>query len=120
MVVPIGFLCDHVEVLYDLDIEAAQVAREAGVRMERAATVGDHPQFIEMMAAIVASARCELSDETRRWLPPHTGRQTDRDKSECGVAMIGGGITGLAAAYRLRELRGRARNPARSHVARGQ
>ncbi len=52
VIVPIGFLCDHVEVLYDLDIEAAQIAREAGVTMVRAATVSDHPQFIEMMAAL--------------------------------------------------------------------
>jgi ferrochelatase len=55
VVVPIGFLCDHVEVLYDLDIEAAQVARDAGIRMERAPTVGDHPLFIEMMASIVVA-----------------------------------------------------------------
>jgi ferrochelatase len=55
VVVPIGFLCDHVEVLYDLDIEAAQIARDAGIRMERAPTVGDHPLFIEMMASIVAA-----------------------------------------------------------------
>jgi ferrochelatase len=55
VVVPIGFLCDHVEVLYDLDIEAAQVARDAGIRMECAPTVGDHPLFIEMMASIVAA-----------------------------------------------------------------
>jgi protoporphyrin/coproporphyrin ferrochelatase len=52
-VVPIGFLCDHIEVLYDLDIAAAAVAREAGVKMVRAGTVGDHPAFIEMMAAMV-------------------------------------------------------------------
>jgi ferrochelatase len=52
-IVPIGFLCDHIEVLYDLDIEAAQVAREAGVTMVRTATVSDHPQFIQMMAALV-------------------------------------------------------------------
>jgi len=51
VVVPIGFLCDHVEVLYDLDIEAAQIARAAGVAMVRAATVSDHPRFIEMMAS---------------------------------------------------------------------
>lgn len=54
LVVPIGFLCDHVEVLYDLDIEAQQIAREAGVRMERAPTVGDHPEFIAMLAEIAA------------------------------------------------------------------
>lgn len=53
VVVPIGFLCGHVEVLYDLDIEAAALAREAGVRMYRAATVSDHPEFIAMMAEIV-------------------------------------------------------------------
>jgi len=55
VVVPIGFLCDHVEVLYDLDIEAAQIASDVGIRMERAPTVGDHPLFIEMMASIVAA-----------------------------------------------------------------
>ena len=36
VIVPIGFLCDHVEILYDLDIEALHIARECGVRMERA------------------------------------------------------------------------------------
>jgi ferrochelatase len=52
VLVPIGFLCDHVEVLYDLDVEAARIARESGVRMERAGTVCDHPEFIAMMAEI--------------------------------------------------------------------
>ena len=52
VMMPLGFLCDHVEVLYDLDVEAVRIAREAGARMERAATVGDHPRFIEMMASI--------------------------------------------------------------------
>jgi ferrochelatase len=53
VIAPIGFICDHVEVLYDLDVEAARVAREAGVTMVRAATVGEHPRFIEMIAALV-------------------------------------------------------------------
>ena len=53
VLVPIGFLCDHVEVLYDLDVEAARIARDAGVRVERAGTVCDHPEFIAMMAEIV-------------------------------------------------------------------
>jgi protoporphyrin/coproporphyrin ferrochelatase len=55
IVMPLGFLCDHIEVLYDLDVEAARVAREAGVRMERAATVSDHPKFVDMMASIISS-----------------------------------------------------------------
>ncbi len=54
VVVPVGFVCDHVEVLYDLDIKAKGVAREAGGRMERAGTVGDHPAFIGMIADMVA------------------------------------------------------------------
>jgi ferrochelatase len=53
VIVPIGFLCDHVEVLYDLDIEAAAIAREAGVRMVRAATVGSDPRFVAMMADVI-------------------------------------------------------------------
>ncbi len=53
VVTPIGFICDHVEVLYDLDVEAARVAREADVTMVRAATVGEHPRFIEMIATLI-------------------------------------------------------------------
>jgi protoporphyrin/coproporphyrin ferrochelatase len=53
VVAPIGFVCDHVEVLYDLDVAAARVARGAEVTMVRAATVGEHPRFIEMIAALV-------------------------------------------------------------------
>jgi protoporphyrin/coproporphyrin ferrochelatase len=54
VVVPIGFVCDHVEVLYDLDVDAAKIAKDAGVKMVRAQTVGDHPLFIEMIASIVS------------------------------------------------------------------
>lgn len=50
---PIGFLCDHIEVLYDLDVEAAEVCRELGVPMVRASTVNDHPLFLETMADVV-------------------------------------------------------------------
>jgi ferrochelatase len=50
---PIGFLCDHVEVLYDLDREAAQVASEIGLAMRRAESVNDNPVFIDMMAEVI-------------------------------------------------------------------
>ena len=56
IVVPIGFLSDHVEVLYDLDIEARAIAAKAGLRMERAGTVGDAPEFIAMMAERILAA----------------------------------------------------------------
>jgi protoporphyrin/coproporphyrin ferrochelatase len=53
VIVPIGFVCDHVEVLYDLDVEARAVAAESGVRLHRAETANDHPAFIAMLADLV-------------------------------------------------------------------
>jgi ferrochelatase len=50
---PIGFICDHVEVLYDLDREAADVARDIGLPLARAESVNDDPLFIEMLADVV-------------------------------------------------------------------
>ena len=50
---PIGFLCDHVEVLWDLDIEARAVAEGVGLVFHRAGTVGSHPKFIHMLAELV-------------------------------------------------------------------
>jgi ferrochelatase len=53
VIVPAGFNCDHVEVLYDLDVEAAAAGREIGLPMVRAQAVNDHPKFIDMMADVV-------------------------------------------------------------------
>jgi ferrochelatase len=53
VVAPIGFVCDHVEVLYDLDVEARATAREAGLALYRAQAVNDHPAFIAALAEIV-------------------------------------------------------------------
>ncbi|GMU24065.1 MAG: putative ferrochelatase [Phycisphaerae bacterium] len=50
---PIGFLCDHIEVLYDLDREAADVCRRIGLPMARAESVNDDPAFLDMMADVV-------------------------------------------------------------------
>ena len=53
---PIGFVVDHVEVLYDLDVEARKIAAQHGLAYHRAAAVNDHPEFIEMLAEIVREA----------------------------------------------------------------
>jgi ferrochelatase len=50
---PIGFICDHIEVLYDLDTEAAGVCQELGIPMARAHAVNDHPRFVAAMADAV-------------------------------------------------------------------
>ena len=57
IVVPIGFVCDHVEVLYDLDVDARQRAQELGMGFYRAPAVNDHPLFIDMLAEIVSASR---------------------------------------------------------------
>ena len=53
VVVPIGFISDHLEVLYDLDTEAKQLCNDLGINMIRAATVGTHPRFIRMIRELV-------------------------------------------------------------------
>jgi ferrochelatase len=55
VVTPIGFVCDHVEVLYDLDVEARELAAARGLTMHRAAAVNAHPAFIAMLADLVRS-----------------------------------------------------------------
>lgn len=50
---PIGFVCDHIEVLYDLDTEAARIARDLGIACARAEAVNDNPVFLDMMAEVV-------------------------------------------------------------------
>jgi ferrochelatase len=52
-VVPIGFVSDHIEVIYDLDTEAQAIARERGVNMVRAPTVGVHPKFLQMIRELI-------------------------------------------------------------------
>jgi ferrochelatase len=53
MVVPLGFISDHLEVLYDLDYEAQALARELGMKMVRASTAGVHPAFITMLRQLI-------------------------------------------------------------------
>jgi protoporphyrin/coproporphyrin ferrochelatase len=50
---PVGFISDHMEVLYDLDTEARQVAAEIGLNLIRAATVGTHPEFVSMIRELI-------------------------------------------------------------------
>jgi ferrochelatase len=64
---PIGFVCDHIEVLYDLDQEAAAVCREIGLPMVRAEAVNDDPRFLDMMADMVL--RTLRRHEGKRPLP---------------------------------------------------
>jgi ferrochelatase len=60
---PVGFVADHLEVLYDIDLEAQAVAREAGVRLERARSMNDDPTFIAGLADLAIDALAATDPE---------------------------------------------------------
>lgn len=53
VVVPLGFISDHMEVVYDLDTEAARICDELGIKMVRAGTAGTHRKFIDMVDELI-------------------------------------------------------------------
>lgn len=63
LLAPIGFVCDHVEILYDIDIEYQSLAQRLGVRLERTASLNDDPGLVAAVAAAVNQAAAE-----RGWL----------------------------------------------------
>jgi ferrochelatase len=63
LVVPIGFVCDHVEVLYDIDVECQALAMRLGVQLERTRSLNDDPGLVGAVAAVVRAAAAQ-----RGWL----------------------------------------------------
>jgi len=53
VIVPIGFVSDHLEVRFDLDIQAAETAARLGMNMVRAEAVGAHPRYIRMIRDLI-------------------------------------------------------------------
>ena len=56
LVCPIGFVADHLEILYDLDVEAQAFSRESGIKIRRTASFNTRPEFIDAMAEVVSDA----------------------------------------------------------------
>ncbi len=56
LVHPLGFVADHMEVIFDLDIQAATTARDSGLKIVRTPTVGTHPRFVSMLVDLVEEA----------------------------------------------------------------
>ena len=56
LVVPIGFVCDHTEILFDIDVQAAAAAREAGLELRRTQSLNTSPTFIRALAALVVDS----------------------------------------------------------------
>ena len=65
VLVPLGFVSDHMEVIQDLDCEAAECAAELGMRLIRSPTVGVHPAFVNMITELIKE---RLGTAERRWL----------------------------------------------------
>ena len=99
VVVPLGFVAEHLETLYDLDIALATRARALGLSMERAATASDSLLFIDALCQAIADsfpAPGEVLDAAGAHLGPGETRVRR-------VAVVGAGIGGLTAAWEVRE-----------------
>lgn len=60
LVAPIGFICDHVETLFDIDIELKQLATSKGIHLERMAMLNDSPALVEVLADVLAAHESSL------------------------------------------------------------
>jgi len=56
LVCPIGFVADHLEILYDLDVEAQSFARSKGIRIRRTTSFNTRPEFVQALATTVRDA----------------------------------------------------------------
>jgi ferrochelatase len=80
VVAPIGFVCDHMEVVLDLDVDAAARAGEAGINMVRAGTVGTHPAYVGMVRELIVERMTALPE--RRTVGP-LGPKHDYCPADC-------------------------------------
>jgi len=73
IIAPVGFISDHMEVLFDLDTEAREVCDELGLNMVRAASVGTHPTFVRMIRKLIEERQSENADRSAigRFGPNH-------------------------------------------------
>ena len=79
VIAPIGFVSDHLEVLFDLDVEAVETAAELGLNLVRAASAGTHPAFVAMIRELIEE-RLDLTSERRvvgRYAASHDTCPTD-------------------------------------------
>lgn len=80
VIAPIGFISDHMEIIYDLDLQAKRLCEDIGLNLRRAATVGTHPSFVKMIRELILE-RLEPARE-RRFLGAH-GPRADQCHEGC-------------------------------------
>ena len=92
----IGFLCDHVEILYDIDISFREFARGLGMRLERTESLNGSPILTEALADLSHQALDRLAERlATNPQPSRRGQLMPR------IAIIGGGLSGVSTAYEL-------------------
>jgi ferrochelatase len=90
VVAPIGFVSDHMEVVYDLDTQAAEAARHAGIKLVRASTPGTHPAFVTMVRELVAELVYPAAPRRRLGGTETVTIPTRRCAAECCPGMPAG------------------------------
>jgi ferrochelatase len=80
VVVPIGFVSDHMEVVLDLDVDAGAVARELDLTFVRASTVGTHPAYVAMVRELIVE---RLTPDAPRRALGSLGPSSDRCAADC-------------------------------------
>lgn len=80
LVAPIGFVSDHMEVLYDLDHEAKELSRQLKIEMRRASTAGSHPAFVKMIRELVLE---RMDHNTERRFLGAVGPRPDQCVAGC-------------------------------------
>lgn len=94
LLIPVGFLMDHVEVLFDLDVKAREAAESVQARYHRAKTVGMERNFLDMLKERVME---QFEKDAPLNAPGPVPRSGPR------VVVVGGGVSGLSAAHRVCE-----------------
>ncbi len=84
VIAPIGFVSDHMEVLFDLDEQARELCAEIGLHMVRAATVGTHPRFISMIRDLIVE---RMGDNLERPALGVLGPRADVCAADCCPGM---------------------------------
>ena len=85
VIAPIGFVSDHMEIIYDLDTEARQLCDSIGLNMVRAATVGTHPLFIKMIRELILE---RLEPERERRFLGTRGPRPDTCATDCCLLQV--------------------------------
>ena len=86
IIAPVGFISDHMEVLYDLDTEARALSKRIGLNMVRASTVGAHPTFIKMIRELILERT--VPDYPKRFLGTR-GASHDVCPADCCLMSAG-------------------------------